>query len=210
MDKFRIVYIDEDEKDRENFSELLTSENLDVLTIHPNVVESDLINYILEEKFDALIIDHRLYGTDTSIKYSGADIVQQIQEIKDKFPSFVLTNNRDEDEVGEKIEEILIFTKKELIENAPEIHRKITSTIKHYQKVNQELGQKLANLLKKRELENGLDDSDSQELLSINYKIERRLNTREILPELIKDSDSLKALNQVINDAQDYLNKVKK
>ena len=210
MSKYRIVYIDEEEKDRENFSELLSSDQLDVFPIHPNVVEQNLINYILDEKFDALIIDHRLYGKDSSIKYSGADVVQQIQEIKDKFPAFVLTRNRDEDEVGEKIEEILIFTKDELLNNAPEIQRRIAGTIKHYQKINEELESKLTELLKKRVAQKGLDDADTQELMTLNYEIERRLNKKEILPELIKNSESLNALNQVITDAQEYLNKIKK
>ena len=101
MNKYRIVYIDEEEKDRQNYSELLSSDNIEVIPIHPNVVEADLINYILDENFDAIIIDHRLYGKDASIKYSGADIVQEIQGMKDKFPSFILTANRDEDEVGD-------------------------------------------------------------------------------------------------------------
>ena len=205
-----MIYIDEEEKDRENFSELLASDQLDILAIHPNVVESDLINYIIDEKFDALVIDHRLYGKDSSIKYSGADVVQQIQEIKDKYPSFVLTRNRDEDEVGEKVEEILIFTKDELLNAPAEIQRRITGTIKHYQKINDELEKRLDGLLKKRAAENGLDDADAQELVTVNYEIERRLNKKEILPDLIKDSESLKALNQVINDAQGYLNEIKK
>src|SRR5436190_3463238 len=125
MSKYRIVYIDEEEKDRQNFSEYLSSDQLDVVAIHPNVIEADLINYILDEKFDALVIDHRLYGKDATIKYSGAEIVQQIQDMRDKFPAFVLTRNRDEDEVGDKIEEILIFTKDELMKNPGEIQRRI-------------------------------------------------------------------------------------
>jgi CheY-like chemotaxis protein len=210
MDKYRIVYIDEEEKDRENFSELLSSELLDVVSIHPNVIEADLIKYIIDEKFDALIIDHRLYGKDATIKYSGAEIVQQMQDMREKFPAFVLTRNRDEDEVGDKIEEILIFTKDELMKTPSEIQRRIAGTIKHYKKVNNELENRLAELLKKREEQKKLDDADTQELLNINYEIERRMNKHEILPDLLKESGSLKALNKVIKDAQAYLNKVKK
>lgn len=210
MSKYRLLYIDEDEKDRENLSSELSSDQMEVIAIHPNVVEADLINYILDEKFDAIIVDYTLYGKDASIKYNGAEVVQQIQEIKDKYPAFILTNNRDNEDVGDKIDDNLIFTKTDLKSNPSEIQRRISGTIKHYIRTNTNLEARLVELLKKRNEQGGLDDEDSQELYQVNYEIERRLNKREILPELIKDSDSMKALNQVIKDAQEYLNKVKK
>lgn len=210
MDKYRIIYIDEEEKDRENYSGFLKNEQLEVTAIHPNVVESETINFIIEENFDALIIDNRLMGKDPNIKYSGSDIIKEILSQKDKFPAFILTNNKDDDHVNDEIEDVYIFTKEELRSNPKRIQGNIAGSIKFYKKINTQLEIRLAELNLKRQNDGGLDDADAQELKDLNYEIERRLNRNEIIPDLIKDSESLKALNNVINDAQTYLDEIKK
>jgi DNA-binding NarL/FixJ family response regulator len=210
-EKYRIIYVDEEEKDRDNLAPFLSSDGqLEVVAIHPLVLESDLISYIEEQKFDAVIIDHILYGKDTTIKYSGADFVNQMREIKDKFPAFVLTRNREDNELDESLEPFLILTKEELESDTASVIKTIAGTIRHYKRANKQLQSKLQELLQKREQQHGhLDDNEIQEVINLDSEIERRLNRGRMLPDIIKESEGLKALSKTISDAQEFLDKLK-
>ncbi|SRR5258706_9976807 len=213
MTKYKVLYIDEQEEEREIF-ESLRNDDLDILTKHPYPTEDEMMEYIWNEKFDAVIVDYGLMKNDPRVKYKGNDILERINNDKEDFPALIFTQDITQDDgVDEKVLSTKILLKDDLNLEKPEpFQRKIKNYIKYYRKESKDLSAEFDALLKKKKSQNGvLNDADLQRLNYLDGRIERRLNGKRVFPDLLKDSQNLKYLNDVIKEADVFLkSKLKK
>ncbi|MFI5219398.1 MAG: hypothetical protein ACHQNT_07900 [Bacteroidia bacterium] len=208
MKKFRVLYIDEQKSERELF-ESLEDDELEIIAMHPYPTEKEMMDYIMNEKFDAIIVDYGLMKDDKKVKYKGNDIINNINDLREDFPALIFTQDITQDDgVDEKIQSTKILLKDDLdVDNLEILRRKIKSFIKYYQKENENLSQEFQELAEKKQQDNKLSNADLERLNYLDEKIERRLNGRRMFPNLLKDSENLKSLNTLLKDAEDFLKK---
>ncbi len=204
---YRLLYIDEESEDREAFEDIMSDGDTQLIAAHPYSDETDMLDFIMREKFDCIIADFRLMGKDPNIKYDGTDLLKSIIEKREDFPVFILTRVRDEDDVDSAFEATRILQKSDLedIDDAKELKRKIIKSIDYYRKQTEALENKLEKLILKRQEYGDLEDYDLQSLKDIDERLERRLNIDKRIPDVIKDSESLESLNKVLKEAEDFL-----
>lgn len=88
-----IVYVDEDQDAREDFyiDGKQTSMFNEILILSPYPKIQDMVDFLLELKFEALISDFRL--SDASpIEYNGSQLVDAFLEVRKGFPCFIRTS----------------------------------------------------------------------------------------------------------------------
>ena len=207
MSKYKVLYIDEQSEERDIF-ESLKDEELDIFVKHPYPTENEMMKFIWDEDFDAVIVDYGLMKNEPNVKYKGNDILERINETREDFPALIFTQDITQDDgVDEKVSSTRILLKDELdLDNPTLFKRKIKNYIKFYKSENLKLSEELHSLVKKRTAQNNqLSDNDLQRLDFLDGKIERRLNGKRVFPGLLKNSENLKSLNAVIKDADKFL-----
>jgi DNA-binding NarL/FixJ family response regulator len=212
MEKYKILYIDEQEEYRENFKDL-ANENLEIETAHPKKTKGQMMQFIRDNDYDAVIVDYGLMNNDPAIKYTGDEIIKKINEEKEDFPALVITQNIDQDGgVDEKVSATKILLKEDVDHDKPgPFQRKIRGVIEYYKNENLRLSRRMNTLEKKRKKQHGrLSDKDLDELRYLDEKIERRMNGTKKFPEILKGSKNLKAVHDTISHAEKILKKMVK
>lgn len=208
MSKYKVLYIDEQEEERELFEQLEDS-SLEILTMHPYPSEEEMMKFIWSDNFDAVVVDYGLMKGDPNIKYNGSDILFKINEEREDFPALIFTQDLTQDNgVDEIVPSTKILLKDDLERRGTEsIRRKIKSYIKFYQRENEQLSRELNELIaKRRKQDNHLSDADLERLNYLDTKIERRLNGKRMFPNLLKNSKNFQELNELIKKAENFLN----
>lgn len=207
MSKYSILYIDEQKEYREEFLDKVSDDSFEVKAIHPFASEVQMLDYIANEKCDAVIVDYGLKRNDPNITYNGGDIINSLNESKEDFPAFILTQDLDQDNgVDEHVKSTMILMKSDLNNNLDTLKRRVSKYIKHYQKDNEDLSKEYYDLNEKKQ-NNALSDTELERLNYLDDKLERRFEGDRKLPALIKDSESLRLLNSVLKDAEDFIEK---
>ncbi len=108
MAEYKILFVDEEEVALENFQyyihEKNTDKEIDLIAMVPHNELNELLGYIEDENFDAIITDHKLNEKKSSIEYDGIDLVRAIQAKKENFPCFILTGwDKDAVENGDDV-----------------------------------------------------------------------------------------------------------
>lgn len=207
MEKYKVLYIDEQEEEREIF-ESLKDDSLEIETVHPYPTQEEMMRHILEDKYDAVIVDYGLMKEDARVKYKGDDIINRINDAREDFPALIFTQDITQDDgVDEKVPSTKILLKDDLdIENPEPFQRKIKSYIRFYKKENERLSYEFNELsIKKRK--DKLSDSELERLNYLDQKLERRLHGKREFPNLLKNSETLQHLNELIKDADELLKK---
>ncbi len=100
MKKYKILFVDEVAADIRRFQRYVKNNDSDkdfeLIVMTPENTLDNFLNEIKDEKFDAIITDHRLYEENANISFNGLDLVKAILGEKINFPCFVLTSFDDE------------------------------------------------------------------------------------------------------------------
>lgn len=210
---YRVAYIDEELEDRDDYSQLLKTESLNIIPIDPFAELEPFVEYLLGEKFNAIIVDYTLFATRPDIKYTGVELVKSIWERREDFPAFIITNNRDQDSVDNEIESTKVFIKKQVSKDeasAEEVQHKIKKEIEFYNSENVRLKEELYVLVEKRNSEQNLSDLELQKIQDLNEKIENRININEGFTDIVKDSENMRKLSSILDEAESFLKKINK
>ncbi len=208
---YRIAYIDEEQEDRETYSELLESKSLEIIPIDPFADLDAFVDYIINEKFNAILVDYTLFATRPDIKYSGVDLIKYLWNKREDFPAFIMTNNRDESSVDDFIKSTQVFVKKQVSgDDLVEIQHKIKKEIDFYINENNRLNNEFNTLVKKRESGAELSDIELQQLQDLNETIEKRISINEGFTDIVRDSENMRKLSSILDEAEAFLKKINK
>ncbi|WML42641.1 hypothetical protein [Neobacillus sp. PS3-40] len=206
---YRIGLIEDDLMMQTMISERLGRVNTDsksVLEIIPVEFDyltlQDLVDVIYEQKFDAIVIDHKLKSTNTDINYEGTDIALEIESIIHFFPVFILTSY-DLDAESKKYTDVnKVYKKEKYIEDekgdvVDSINRKIIKQIEHYKERLKAAEDEIYELRIKPNLTN--DERDR--LLQQDHLIEKSMTGRHHTPLILKNNDEkLQELLDIFSD----------
>jgi DNA-binding NarL/FixJ family response regulator len=203
--KYKIGYIDEDHDDRVKFEDQIQSDEIQVVLIDPYENKEHMVEYIVDEKFDAVVVDYTLYATKPVVQYDGVELIRRLWEVRADFPAFILTNNRDENQVDDQIRSTLIFVKSQLNKENEEVARKLKKEIDFYRSENGRFSEELNDLMLKKERKEQFSDSEIQRIQELNNILEKRLNKNDKYTDIIRDSENFKTLNNILNNAEAFL-----
>jgi hypothetical protein len=212
----RIVYVDEQEQDREAFVDAFQNEiqrgEVEVIAEHPRINIDDMVAHLLDLNVEAIIVDFSLSLNDPEIKYDGAELLTKILEVKEGFPVYILTQNLETAKVDSEFDPSKVITKAELAEDGrkSDLTRKIIHTVDYYRKLRKGEEESYENLKKELETQGNLSDAKLIKLKELERLISSRINKKELLPPEVVHTQALKELTSILKEAQDFLNKVKK
>ncbi len=214
MADYKILFVDEEEEALEAFEYYIYERNSDnsveLIAKVPNDKLEDLLDYIEDKKFDAIITDHKLNEKKSSIEYDGIDLVREIQKRKELFPCFILTGwDKDAVENGDDANIVYLknFEDPQGDDHATFLD-KIKNQIIKYRKKIKDAEDRILELIKKSKTE-ALTAQEEDELIKLDNFIVSSLDKESMLPEQLKSYQNLEELHKMINNTDKLLEKLK-
>lgn len=217
MDKYKILFVDEVEADIRRFQRYVhkndTENKFELITMTPENTLENFLEEIIDEKFDAIITDHKLHEENANITFDGIDLVRAINKLKKDFPCFVLTSF--DDEAVENGDDVNIVYVKGLMDPLGESKShatflfKIENQIKHYKRKIVEAEEKLDELIKLSQ-ERDLSGGEEEELLDLEKFIENSTDKKISIPKHIKERGTLNMIHHLIENTDKLLETLNK
>ena len=91
---YKIAYIDESKRDRDNFQRYLRASESNDFELHVLEPLSDINNFvknILNDHYVAIIVDFHLSEKNPNIHYDGWDLAKEVLAFREGLPVFILT-----------------------------------------------------------------------------------------------------------------------
>ncbi|MEC9385145.1 MAG: hypothetical protein VX393_02010 [Pseudomonadota bacterium] len=211
MEEFKIIYIDEDEKERRNFELTFDQPDCKLILEHPRSTLEEMIDVIVYEKPDAVICDFLLKEKEPTVNYDGADLLQGIRDKNKRLPCFLLTSY-ESDAIRTTLDVNSVHDKDELIaEDAekPTFGDKVTQQIKANRKVLGELKDKISGL-HKRYANGDLSTAEEREYNKVSVKIEEFIFSDEETHLSINDTSVLERLDKLLDYSDQLIKALKK
>ena len=215
MEKYKILYIDEEKKELRAFTRNF-DQIFEVETQLPVEDMEKLICPVIDNTVDALIVDHLLteYRIDVEvhITYTGADIIEKVKSKKADFPCFILTSY-DEAAARSLSDVNAIYPK--AMRNPENKYGKLTLQetirfqIEHYKNRIKEKQERWCELLDKHG-KDGLNQKEENELLDIDNYLERTIASDRALPRLKKEEIAFGKISELIASTKELLKCIKK
>jgi len=216
MSEYKILFVDEVEADIRRFQRYVhrkdTERKFELITKTPENTLDNFMNEIKDEKFDAIITDHKLHEANANISFDGVDLVRKILSEKEFFPCFVLTSFDDEAVINGDDVNIVYIKGLMDIDGEVKAHAtfldKIENQIKHYRKKIKNFQEELLQLIKKSK-NTPLNAQEEARLLELDGFIERATNKPSSLPNHLKSTKNLDELHKMIDSTDKLLEELK-
>ncbi len=172
---YKIGYLDDENREYDNYKIDLNFHNIDLIKVTDITTKSQLRDYILAEKLDAIIIDYDLSKFRHVDLIDGNALVRYLNiEIPD-FPSIILTSFAEDSRNENTVINALILDRDIMTSDVDgseylQFINTITNLIKVFQKRLKLNIDEYKNLISKRQTQIPLSPVDEQRLISL-YKI---------------------------------------
>ena len=221
---YTVMFIDERPEALDDFMDYIdamtpTKKSIRPITTLPLSSLSEMIQYIASVNPDALIVDYQLNDEikhlGYNVPYTGTQLINEIQSIRENFPCFVLTSF-DDRAISESEDVNMVYVKGIL--EADEQHslqaratfiEKIEKQIEHYRARIDKVKNRLDEL---RELmrTGKATLSDEEELVELDSFLEKALDRTSAIPKDLKRISSSKRLCSLIAKADEIFELIKK
>ncbi|MDP4490044.1 hypothetical protein QDG88_19210 [Pseudoalteromonas piscicida] len=207
MDKFKVVYVDEDESDRTEFRvHFIGKEQCELILLHPEENIDHMTQIIIDINPDAVVSDFQLKIKEPKVQYNGADLISKLKREKEYLPCFLLTSYEGE-AVNHAVDVNWVHDKDELIPDGsekPAFSVKVVQQIHVNKTIVDNLKSERSELMGKA----SLNELEKRKLIDINNEIERYLFKDEILPKELKELDGLHKLDKLIELSELLINSI--
>lgn len=195
----KLVFIDEDEQQRELFGELLEEcfTDFEIKTLEPEKTLENMTAGLVYIKPDVVVIDQKLKDTGVA-KYFGIDLAVHLRGLWTDLPIYILTSQKDSndfDGLDWSVEDI--FSKNDLYSSRSKIVKRISRRVENHRSLRNEKEHQYHELLIKSLDEKNFTDKDElrfkeleSELYSFDIIIEKA--------ESAKLKSQLDKLDQII------------
>jgi len=200
----KLVFVDEDQDQRETFTLLLQScfpDNpapLEVIGVEPKRNIADM-QYLVEDKdIVTIILDEQLKDSGEA-QYFGIDLASYLRGLNKKIPIYILTSFPDSEELSDgamDVEDIL--DKQTIYKIKPIVGARILRRINSYLDISSEREIRFEQLLRKS-VEDSLTEAETTELKELNYLRSAPTEVDEIISEehSKKIDDLYKTIKQI-------------
>ncbi|MZQ80679.1 hypothetical protein GQF01_00730 [Paenibacillus sp. 5J-6] len=195
---FKVGLIEDDLMIREliidKMSRKYEEDSLEIKVIEfSGITINQIIDYIFEEKLDAVVVDHNLNGSIARVDYDGTDIALALEQMLYFYPIFILTSYDVDAEKSDYSDVNKIYKKDKYIEDetgefVDNINTKIINQIKHYKN---RLNLYEVELLELSRVEQArkLSNAEKDQLLLIDHLLETSVCGRHVTPLNLKRKD---------------------
>jgi hypothetical protein len=217
---YKLLYIDEDQEQIENFLNYIDDTNsnniFEVITHFPSGDIEEMIEKIFKINPDVIVSDFLLNENIGSlgynVPYNGVELVQEFLSIRHKFPCFVLTA-KDKDAVSDSEDVNLVYTKSLMTSEIEDTKAKVKFTdrivkqIEHY-KVRIEGAQKeLSELIDVRKAGNANFDIERR-IIDLDDLLEKSIDAHNVIPSDFKSYSNSKRLDNMLEKVDELLKKL--
>jgi hypothetical protein len=217
MTQYKILFVDEVDSEIRRFERYVNSKDtgtvkeFDLVGLTPQDTLDNFLNEIRDEKFDAIITDHKLNEENSNINFDGLDLVREILDETPQFPCFVLTSFDDEAVIhGEDVNIVYIKGLMDAEDGGrANFLDKIKNQILHYRSRISNAEKELLELIKKSNTKD-LNAKEEARLLELDGFIEKSTNKKSALPEQLKGTKNLDELHKLIANTDRLLEELKR
>lgn len=217
---YRLLYIDEDQEQIENFLNYIDDTNsnniFEVITQLPLGDIEEMIDKIIKINPDVIVSDFLLNenigALGYNVPYNGVELVEDFLSIRNKFPCFVLTA-KDQDAVSDSEDVNLVYTKSLMTTEIEDTKAKVKFTdrlvkqIEHYKSRIENAKSELAELIEVRK--NGKADFDIEaRIIELDDFLERSIDAQNIIPSEFKSFSNSEKLDSMLGKVDELLKKL--
>ncbi len=199
-----VVYIDDDEQSARDVQRALYK-HLSIKFIKPDEKLDDLMEKIFSFHPDAIIVDFRLSDMILNIEYDGYSVLQQVLEVKDRFPVFILTSN--EADAFAEVDDVNFVYEKNQLHGSSTFAERVVKQIDKYKKKLEEKEDRLLELIDKSK-EQELTQPEEEELIDLDGFIEKSLDKKSALPDELKVTTNERRLSDILARVDALVEKV--
>ena len=212
MNVMRVVYIDENETQRDYF--LFSADNSesfeekDIVLMHPKDTIEVMLEWIFSENPDGIVIDYKLGDNDSMIEYTGLELLEAIQRQRYGYPCVVITSFFDQD-LGDKVsvwritnkEKVFIDLEEEDLEESEIFFKRLRNDIEAFQQKIDDYLKDCSRLYDKL-LGGDINAKEYQEFLDKSTFLESAMVGDERLPPYLeqRDNDSFLKITEEANE----------
>ncbi len=210
---YRALFIDESKDEIDDFLKYIDSFNrneiINVDSSFPLQTIDEMINFIISNKYDAVISDFMLNelreDIDYNVPYNGVELYDVLINRKPKFPFFIMTSFDHEALV--KCSDVNIIYIKDILSTNKTVEESKANTkfieriemqISNYQKALEESKTEFNALLIESN-QRVLTAREEQRLIDLDDFIEKSLDSKSMLPANIKKSETLNDIQRLIS-----------
>lgn len=198
----RIGLIDDVKEEYENYKYKLELRNIELLYMDYQSSFDEIFNWIRDNRIEVLLIDYKL---EQLYEFNGSKLFQMINNVIPDLQCILFTSNPEEDDdlvmKSLKLDKSIINTDSgfntfvDLLNQASRVfNKRQNETINEYK-----------NLLEKKK-KSDISPLEEKRFLEL-YKILISYGVIENVPEKLLESDFEKAIDDLINDVENYIKK---
>ena len=208
MNEFRVLYIDEQQSDRDAFVRYVHNK-IDYEAIEPFEELEELVDYVQQTSPHAVVLDHSLAEFKPEVKYDGVDAAKALKQRNPRFPVFVLTTyDGDAMEVAEDVN--YIYPKAAISPNDGDkikfIDRLILQ-IKHYFEALEKAQTEFEALIKKAEAE-ALNAEEEEQLIELDAFLNEQVGRDLDIPKHLKTKAKADQTKELIEVTKQLMEKI--
>jgi len=202
---FKILFIDEVDDDIRRFQRFVylhdTNKKFNVIAQIPDDNLDNFVEYILHEKFDAIISDYQLAEYKSSITYTGIDLIESILKRKENFPCFVMTSH--DDMAVATSSDVNIVYIKALMNKEDNVRitflERVEKQIENYRAKLLADQNEFDQLIDKSK-ESNLTASEEERLEELDTFLEKAMDKESQIPPRLKRKSTLEDLHKLIEN----------
>lgn len=198
----RIGLIDDVKEEYENYKYKLELRNIELLYMDYQSSFDEIFNWIRDNRIEVLLIDYKL---EQLYEFNGSKLFQMINNVIPDLQCILFTSNPEEDDdlvmKSLKLDKSIINTDSgfntfvDLLNQASRVfNKRQNETINEYK-----------NLLEKKK-KSDISPLEEKRFIEL-YKILISYGVIENVPEKLLESDFEKAIDDLINDVENYIKK---
>ena len=203
--KYKIGYVDENNHDINLFLQQF-SDYFEIETLKPESTTTieDVISWIMEFQLDLIVVDFDL-KEGLVIDFCGNDILEKLDEHYLNFPMFMLTFHEEKaiDGSDASIDDV-IYSKYDVSENITLFVRRFNNKIFKYKSEISKAQKRHEELAQKSEL----TFEEEDEFLNLDDFIEKVCGKKGSMLKVMKNTQSLEKLNELVDKADKILQKI--
>ncbi|MEU2237718.1 hypothetical protein [Streptomyces vietnamensis] len=153
-----------------------------------NMTLEELVDYIYANRFDGLVVDHKLKSSNPDIDFEGTDIALSMENLIHFYPLFILTSHPNDAESERYTDVNIVYEKGNYIADTTgliveHINKKILTQIEHFKNRLADAESELETLRNKA----NKTDEEKDRFIELDHLIETSLCGRHVMPKNLKN-----------------------
>lgn len=205
FNEYKIGYVDENDDDitffLQHFSDYF---EIKILKLDSTSTIKEVISWVLDSQLDLIIVDFDL-KEKLEVEFFGNDILEKLNEHYLNFPMFMLTSHEKKaiNESDASIDDV-IYSKLDVYNNIDIFVMRFVNKIVKYKSEIDKAKKRHEELSRKSKL----TFEEEEEILNLDDFIEQVYDRKGSTPKVMKNTQSLEKLNELVDKADIILQKI--